>query len=149
MAAPLDQLRDEPVDAPAMMAAAEPPPASQLKPLPALGSVVEPAAPARPSPQVTPAPPRRTSAPQRGAPPPQPVAPRRAAAPLLPFEADLATILYGPNRQVALVDGRVVEAGDVVRGARVVEITRSAVMLRDGNGRLRELTADTGREGRQ
>jgi hypothetical protein len=49
--------------------------------------------------------------------------------------------LYGPDRRLALVDGRIVEAGDVVRGATIVEITTNAVMLRDGRGQLRRLTA--------
>jgi hypothetical protein len=59
----------------------------------------------------------------------------------IPFEAALDSILFGPDRRVAMVDGRIVEAGDVVRGATVVEITTTAVMLRDSRGRLRRLTA--------
>jgi len=61
------------------------------------------------------------------------------AAPL-PFEATLESILVGLDRRFALIDGRIVEAGDVVRGARVVEITATAVLLRDEGGRLRRLT---------
>jgi hypothetical protein len=59
----------------------------------------------------------------------------------LPFEATLGTILYGPERKLAIVDGRIVQAGDDVRGARVVEITPTSVYLRDEQGRLRRLTA--------
>jgi hypothetical protein len=69
------------------------------------------------------------------------VSPRAIVEAALPFEADLETILYGPDRRLALVDGRIVEVGDVVRGATIVEITTNAVMLRDGRGQLRRLTA--------
>jgi hypothetical protein len=58
----------------------------------------------------------------------------------LPFEASLATILFGPERRLAIVDGRIVGEGDEIRGARVVEITQNAVLLRDAQGRLRRLT---------
>jgi hypothetical protein len=63
---------------------------------------------------------------------------------VLPFDAELATILYGPDRKLAMVDGRIVGVGDVVRGARVVEITPNAVMLRDPQGRLRRLVLPGG-----
>jgi hypothetical protein len=67
-------------------------------------------------------------------------------APPLPFDAALGTILYGPDRKLAIVDGRIVQAGDDVRGATVVEITPTSVYLRDAQGRLRRLTAGgTGR----
>ena len=51
----------------------------------------------------------------------------------------LGTILYAPERKLAIVDGRIVQAGDDVNGARVVDITPTAVMLRDAQGRLRRL----------
>jgi hypothetical protein len=57
----------------------------------------------------------------------------------LPFEAVLGTILYSPDRKLAIVDGRIIGAGDDVRGARVIEITPTAVLLRDAQGRLRRL----------
>jgi hypothetical protein len=57
----------------------------------------------------------------------------------VPFDAALGTILYSADRQLAIIDGRIVGVGDEVRGARVVEITPAAVMLRDGQGRLRRL----------
>jgi hypothetical protein len=52
----------------------------------------------------------------------------------------LGTILYSPDRKLAIVDGRIVGPGDPVSGARVVDITPSTVLLRDGRGRLRSLT---------
>lgn len=55
------------------------------------------------------------------------------------FDAVLGTILYSSDRRLAIVDGRIVGLGDEVRGARVVEIGPSAVILRDGQGRLRRL----------
>ena len=58
----------------------------------------------------------------------------------LPFDAALETILYGRDRTLAIVDGRIVEPGDELRGARVIEITASAVLLRDAQGRLRKLS---------
>ena len=41
----------------------------------------------------------------------------------LPFDASLQTILFGPERRLAIVDGRIVGEGDEIKGARVVEIT--------------------------
>ena len=70
------------------------------------------------------------------------VEPRRVLPPPeipLPFDAALGTILYGPERQLAIVDGRIVQVGDVVSGARVVDITSTLVLLRDRQGRLRQL----------
>jgi hypothetical protein len=60
--------------------------------------------------------------------------------PTLPLDAALRTILFSPDRPLAIVDGRVIGVGDEVGGARVVQITAVAVMLRDGQGRLRRLT---------
>jgi hypothetical protein len=48
--------------------------------------------------------------------------------------------LYGPDRKLAIIDGRIVQEGDDVRGARVVEITPAVVLLRDARGRLRRLS---------
>jgi hypothetical protein len=62
----------------------------------------------------------------------------------LPFDASLETILYGADRKLAIVDGRIVGVGDLVRGARVVEITPTAVMLRDEQGRARRLALGPG-----
>jgi hypothetical protein len=80
---------------------------------------------------------------------PEPVAARRVVRPRtdsqpdveapLPYDGVLGSILYSPDRQLAIVDGRIVQAGDQVNGARVVGITPTNVMLRDERGRLRQL----------
>jgi hypothetical protein len=62
----------------------------------------------------------------------------------LPFDAVLGTILYSPDRKLAIVDGRIVAVGDEVKGARVVDITADSVLLRDVDGRLRTLTLGVG-----
>jgi hypothetical protein len=63
----------------------------------------------------------------------------------IPFEGTLGTILYGADRKLAIVDGRIVQVGDEVRGARVVEITPNSVLFRDAQGRLRRLGLDDSR----
>ena len=63
-----------------------------------------------------------------------------AAETPLPFDGSLGTILYGADRKLAIVDERIVQVGDEIRGARVVDITPDAVLLRDVQGRLRKLT---------
>jgi len=63
----------------------------------------------------------------------------------LPFDASLATILYGADRKLAIVDGRIVQIGDDVRGARVIDIMPDAVLFRDVQGRLRKLTLQDSR----
>ncbi len=52
-----------------------------------------------------------------------------------PFQAELQTILYGNERRLAVIDGHIVQAGDEVRGARVVAITATSVVVRDVSGR--------------
>jgi hypothetical protein len=81
--------------------------------------------------------PRRVqpSAPQRQ-PPPQP----RPASEPLPFDAAISSILFSADRQLAIIDGRVVGRGDAVRDATVVEISAGVVLLRDSQGRLRRLS---------
>lgn len=110
--------------------------------------------PPRPSTaQPPPLPPPRVSAPTRASvSPPNAVAntpvvagQSRPEGSALPFEAVLGTILYGPDRKLAVVDDRIVQVGDDVRGAVVVEITPTSVMLRDPQGRLRRLTLGAGR----
>ncbi len=89
-----------------------------------------------------------TRGPERAAPqlPSAPAPPHRAVPETaLPFEASLGTILFGPDRALAIVDGRIVGIGDEVRGARVLEITSNAVMLRDPQGKLRRLSLSTSR----
>jgi hypothetical protein len=63
---------------------------------------------------------------------------------VLPFQASLGTILYSPDRRLAIIDGRIVGIGDEVRGARITDITQTAVLLRDAQGRLRRLTLGAG-----
>ena len=119
--------------------------------LPLTAISTEPAA-ARPAPVVQPpavaarVPP--PAAPAKAEPAPaadRPVADARrrsrpaAPSPATPFDAVLETILHSPERQLAMIDGRIVQAGDVVRGATIVEITTTGVLLRDGAGRLRTL----------
>jgi hypothetical protein len=85
-----------------------------------------------------------TPAPSAAAPPPRAATPVRRppeVAPL-PFDATLGTILYGADRKLAIIDGRIVQVGDDVRGARVVEITPNSVLFRDREGRLRRLTME-------
>jgi len=92
---------------------------TQTQPSPVIAAAATPAEPAVGRPAVV----RR--------PPPEEVP--------VPFEAILGTILYGAERKLAIVDGRIVQVGDEIRGARVVEITQNSVLLRDQQGRLRRL----------
>ena len=71
---------------------------------------------------------------------------RPAPAPeiALPFDAALGTILYSADRRLAIVDGKIVGIGDVIRDARVIDITPGAVLLRDAQGRLRRLALGAG-----
>ncbi len=73
------------------------------------------------------------------------VEPALAQEAALPFDAVLGTILYSADRQLAIVDNRIVGVGDEVRGARIVAITAGAVTLRDTQGRLRGLTLGAAR----
>src|SRR5262245_3341304 len=75
------------------------------------------------------------SAPQH---PPLPL--RRPASDPLPFDAAIGSILFSADRQLAIIDGRVVGRGDMVRDATVVEISAGVVLLRDAQGRLRRLS---------
>ena len=63
----------------------------------------------------------------------------------LEFDATLETILYSPERRLAIVDGRIVQVGDEIRGVRIVDITPGAVFLRDANGDMRTLSLAAGR----
>lgn len=66
--------------------------------------------------------------------------------PPAPFDASLGSILYSPDRRLAIVDGRILGLGDEVKGALIVDITPTTVLLRDAQGRLRSLTlGDSGR----
>ena len=142
-----------PLPAPAPVVAAVPPPPVQERPALRTTPPVRPqtAAASRPpssatvrgevaAPREPPRPALRTST----APRPVPSTPAPKPEPVLPFDADLGTILYSSDRKLAIVDGRIVGIGDVVRGARIVEITPTAVMLRDPRGALRQLTLSGG-----
>ena len=112
------------------------PPVAAPPPLVVERSPVRPAAAAKPPQSMVP-PVRIEPAPARVKPaPPQEVA--------LPFDAVLGTILFSPDRKLAIIDNRIVGVGDEVRGARVIEITTATVMLRDTQGRLRRLTLGAG-----
>jgi hypothetical protein len=58
----------------------------------------------------------------------------------VPLDAVLESILYSSDRRLAIIDGRILGLGDDVKGARIVDITPGAVLLRDGQGRLRSVT---------
>ena len=60
--------------------------------------------------------------------------------PPVPLDAVLGSILYSPDRRLAIIDGRILGLGDEVRGARIMDITPTTVLLRDAQGRLRSLT---------
>jgi len=77
---------------------------------------------------------------QLSAPQQQPLPQARPASDPLPFDAALSSILFSADRQLAIIDGRVVGRGDAVRDATVVEISAGVVLLRDSQGRLRRLS---------
>jgi hypothetical protein len=79
----------------------------------------------------------------RGEPAGPPRTPGAADAPQ-PFAAALKTILYSPERSLAIIDGRIVQPGDDVRGARVVAISPTAVVVRDRDGREARLQVGQG-----
>ena len=97
-----------------------------------------------PPPAVAARPPVVAASPARTELAPARVKPAPPAEVALPFDAALGTILYSSDRKLAIIDNRIVEVGDEVRGARVTEITPGAVMLRDAQGRLRRLTLGAG-----
>jgi hypothetical protein len=70
--------------------------------------------------------------------------PRRARdagpQPRREFDATLETILHSPERRLAIIDGRIVQIGDEIRGSRIVDITPRAVFLRDAAGVTRTLS---------
>ena len=112
--------------------------------------VVAPPAPVTRAPVLVTPPPLVERAPAIVTPPvrtePSPARVKPAPPPevALPFDAALGTILYSSDRKLAIIDNRIVGVGDEVRGARVIEITASAVMLRDEKGRLRRLALGAG-----
>jgi hypothetical protein len=118
----IDEIRERVLAPPPI--SSEPPPIRQEPP----------AAVRRVAPEVVP---RRVqrSAPQQ---PPPPL--RRPASDPPPFDAAISSILFSADRQLAIIDGRVVGRGDMVRDATVVEISADIVLLRDAQGRLRRLS---------
>jgi len=146
---------------------APPPRVAVSRPQVVLTPVPEPSRPAPPRESQTQTPPRpavtappttATPAPAAAAPSPVAATPVPAARPTprpprpapaeeapTPFDASLGTILYGADRKLAIVDGRIVQVGDDVRGARVVEITPNSVLFRDRAGQLRQLSLDASR----
>jgi len=122
----------EPAMQAAVARAGEAPPATKPAETPAVATRPTPA-------RVTPARPARPEPPRAVA-----KAPAPEAEVALPFDAVLGTILYSADRRLAIIDGRIVGLGDEVRGAHVIDITPGAVLLRDGQGRLRRLTLGAG-----
>ncbi len=59
--------------------------------------------------------------------------------PVRPFKAEVRTILYAPERKLAFIDGQIVEPGDLIHGARVVDITPTTVIVEDRTGARTEL----------
>jgi hypothetical protein len=120
-----------------------PPPPIALVAAPEPEPDVEPPATTRGSP-ARPTPPSPMSTSAHRALPASSARPFSAAMPRAsesgaPFDAALGSILYAPDRRLAVVDGRIVKAGDEVRGARVVDIAPRVVLLRDAQGRMRRL----------
>ena len=145
-----------PIALPPAVQPATAPPIVKTRPDPrpsVAGAAGQPRRSAPPPPTVSPAvvEPRRPAAPElvrppasrdaKGPPssPSRPLPERRPVPPeatALPFDGVLGTILYAPERKLAIIDGHIVQVGDEVRGARVVDITPTAVLLRDAQGRL-------------
>lgn len=136
--------REEP---PRAVASAEPaiaPPAVPIRPPTTARNEPSAPPPLRLSPVPEPTPAALTR--DRVTPPPRPPAPRASVdQPSTPFDGSLGTILYGSDRKLAIVDGRIVQVGDDVRGARVVDILPDAVLFRDVQGRLRKLSLQDSR----
>lgn len=132
------------------------PPLAPARPSPAAPSTPAVLAPASQKPAPSPPAPARAPAVQERAPQPSgpgsptpaarpAVAPiRRPEPPPIPFDAVLGTILFSPDRKLAIVNGRIVGIGDDVNGARITEITPTTVLLRDLQGRMRILTLGQG-----
>jgi hypothetical protein len=83
----------------------------------------------------SPAPARVESSASRRAVPGAPPAP----ADVRPFKAEVRTILYAPERKLAFIDGQIVEPGDSIHGARVLDITPTTVVVEDRTGARIEL----------
>jgi hypothetical protein len=104
-------------------------------------------APVRPpvAPLVADARPASESVPKPASPAPKPV-PRRGSAssamstgPSVESDPVVRTILYSSEHQVALVDGRIVRAGDRLGSGRVLAIEQNAVVFVTDTGQVRHL----------
>ena len=63
-----------------------------------------------------------------GQPKPKPTTPKEQPKPL-----QLTSILFSPDRKIAIIDDQMLAVGDRIRGARLVRLTRdSARLLRNG-----------------
>jgi len=66
---------------------------------------------------------------------------RRPVAPTALPDATVESILYSPDRRLAIVDGRIMTIGDAVDGFRIVDITPTSVVVADGRGGVLQLAA--------
>jgi len=140
---PAPAAKPAPLRQPPPVVNAAPPPVAQPAEPPKAATVTSPSVPGERAERAESA--RREEPPQREATPSRQREQTSEPAPL-PFDAALGTILYAPDRKLAIIDGRIVQPGDDVRGAQVVEISPAAVLLRDAQGRLHRLAL--GRSGR-
>ena len=75
--------------------------------------------------------------------PPADVAPAAdgdSIAPVAAGGAALTTILFSPNRKLAIINGQVVRVGEHIGGIEVLSITANAVHVRDSNQQGKEYT---------
>lgn len=93
--------------------------------------------------QTNPIVPAPAAPPLRGLPPPvqrarvDPPRTLRSLDRLPPLSVPVSSILWSADRQFAVVGGRILEVGDTIDGARIVEIRADALIVRDAAGRLR------------
>jgi hypothetical protein len=66
-------------------------------------------------------------------------------------EIVVSSILYSPNRQLALIDGRIARAGDRIGSSRIVDIGPHAIVVESADGKRRtvELHVVTSARGRR
>src|SRR5262245_21607499 len=62
-------------------------------------------------------------------------------SPAAPPDVTVESILYSPDRRLAIVDGRILTVGDAVDGFRIVDITPTTVVVADGRGGVLQLAA--------
>lgn len=67
----------------------------------------------------------------------------KAAPKPAPKPLQLTSILFSPDRKIAIIDDQMLAVGDSIRGARLVELTRSsAKLVRNGKVIKLSLAAD-------